>query len=96
MSARPNRSRAWVAFAIGARVLIVTALATLLSFAVGLLLGIIGVALANSAGWAHASMAAAYRRVAFPAAVIGMVTALVGMIILEVREYRRAPLRLAR
>ena len=97
MSANRNhRPRTWVAIAISARVLIITGLATLLSFALGLLLGIIGVALANSAGLAHASMAAAYRRVAFPAAVIGMITALIGMIFMEVREYRRPPLRLAR
>lgn len=91
-----HRSRSWIAVAIGARVLVITGLATLLCFSIGLLLGIIGVAAYNYAG-AHASMAAAYRHVAFPAAVLGMLTALVGMIVMEVRESRRAPLhRLAR
>ncbi|HEU5453744.1 MAG TPA: hypothetical protein VFU76_17225 [Terriglobales bacterium] len=96
MNAHHKPPRTWVAVAIGARVLIITVLATLLSFALGLFLGIVGVALANSAGLAHASMAAAYRNVAFPAAVIGMIAALIGMIIMEVREYRRPPLRMAR
>lgn len=92
---RRQPRRTWVAVAIGARVLVITALAALLFFAAGLLLGIIGVALYNSGG-AQISMTAAYRRVAFPAAVIGMVTALIAMIIMEVREYRRTTLRLAR
>ena len=91
------RTRSWVVFAIGARITVITVLAALLSFAVGLLLGIVGVALLNSLGGGHTSMAAAYRSVAVPAAVIGTVTALIGMIVLEVRESRRGPAaRLAR
>lgn len=88
MSRQP--SRAWRAFTIVARILVFSGLGALLFFALGLLLGILGIAIYNSAARANADMANAYRVVAVSTGVVGMVATLIGMIVNEVRESRRA------
>ena len=77
-------------YLIPVRVLMVTFVMTLLSFAVSLLLGIGGMVLAASIKHAHANMALAYRFVALP--VAGMVAAivLVSATFMEARHYRQA------
>ncbi len=77
-------------YLIPVRVLLVTFVVTLLSFAVSLLLGISGVVFAASLKHAHPNMALAYRYVALPTA--GMVAAivLVSASFMEVRHYRQA------
>jgi hypothetical protein len=82
-SARPG----W--FLIPVRILLVTFLLTLLSFAVSLLLGILGIVVAARLRVAHPNMTHAYRHVAAPAAAaVGIIT-LISMTVLEVRRYRR-------
>ena len=71
------------------RVAIVTVLFALLSFAVGLFLGIVGVVGINLVTGGHHDITVAYRIVAFPVGLAGMVCAFVGMIGLEIRQRRK-------
>lgn len=70
------------------RVLLVTFLLTLLSFAVCLLLGILGLVISALWRGVHPNMAVAYRQFAFPAAAIAAVIALVAAVAIEVRATR--------
>ena len=74
---------------IPVRIVLVTFIVTLLSFAVSLLLGIFGVILAAKLRGVHPNMTLAYRDVALP--VAGMVAAivLVSATVMEVRHYRQ-------
>lgn len=72
------------------RVLLVTFLLTLLSFAVSLLLGILGLVIAAKLQGTHANVTIAYRYVAPPAAAVVGAIVLVSAIFLEVRHYRQA------
>lgn len=77
-------------YLIPVRVLLVTFVVTLLSFAVSLLLGISGVILAAKIKGGPANMTLAYRDVAFPiAAMVGTVV-LISSAVLEIRHYRQA------
>src|SRR5258708_160370 len=72
--AKPSiRNLRW--YLIPVRILLVTFLVTLLSFAVSLFLGILGLVLAAKLRGAHANMAFAYREVALP--VAGLVATIV-------------------
>ncbi|MBZ5705782.1 MAG: hypothetical protein LAN63_10545 [Acidobacteriia bacterium] len=75
---------------IPVRVLLVTFLLTLLSFAVSLLLGILGLVIAAKLQGTHANVTIAYRYVAPPAAAVVGAIVLVSAIFLEVRHYRQA------
>ena len=79
-----------------ARVLLVTFLLALLSFAICLLLGIVGLVISAGVRGVHPNMTIAYRQIAFPAAVLAGAAALVAAIVMEIRHYRREryPLRL--
>ena len=85
MSRPPQR---W--YLIPARVLLVTFIITLLSFAVSLLLGIGGVVLAARLREIHPNMALAYKFVALPAAGTVAAIVLVSSTVMEVRHYRQA------
>ena len=75
---------------IPVRVLLVTFVITLLSFAVSLLLGIGGVILAARLRDLHPNMTLAYRYVAIPVgATVGAIV-LVSSSVMEFRHYRRA------
>lgn len=77
-------------YLIPVRILIVTFMVTLLSFAVSLLLGIFGVILAARIKGVHPNMALAYRDVALPiAAMVGTVV-LISSAVMEIRHYRQA------
>ena len=70
MADTPLRKPRW--YLIPVRILIVTFLVTLLSFALSLLLGIFGVILAAKIKGAHPNLTLAYRDVALPiAALVG-------------------------
>jgi hypothetical protein len=71
------------------RVLLEAFLLALLAFAVCLLLGIVGLVISAGVRGVHPNMTIAYRRVAFPAAVLAGAAALVSAIVLEVRHGRR-------
>ena len=83
-------SRQPCAFLIPFRVLLVTGIFTLLSFAVSLLLGILGII-----GWAalhHTTpkLTLVYRHIAPPIAGVAGLVALIVATILEIRHYRQA------
>ena len=80
--ATPKRLR-W--FWIPLRVLLLTFLLALLSFAVCLLLGIVGLTISSAVRGVHPDLRLAYRDVAFPAALIGGLIALVVVIVVESR-----------
>jgi hypothetical protein len=83
-----SRGPRWILVPV--RVLAVTFIVTLISFAVSLLLGILGVALGAALRHAHPHMALAYRYVAVPAAAIVAGVVLVSITVLEVRHYRQS------
>jgi hypothetical protein len=71
------------------RALLITFILTLLSFAVSLLLGIIGFVVYTHTSGNRVSLALAYRRVAFPTAVIVGVVVLAVTLVMETRRYRQ-------
>jgi hypothetical protein len=84
---RPHTPR-W--YLIPVRVVLVAFLMTLLSFAISLLIGILGVVIHAGARGIHPNMTLAYRHVALPTAIVVAALALIVMSILEIRDYRQA------
>ena len=76
------------------RVLLVTFLLALLSFAVCLFLGIMGLVVMAAVRGAHPNMTIAYREVALPAALLAGAAALVVAIVAEIRHQRQERMRL--
>jgi hypothetical protein len=83
--ARPLR---W--YAIPVRVLLVTFIGTLISFALSLFLGIIGVGAISTLRHVHPDMSIAYRSIALPAAVMAGSIIFVLSLVMEIRHYRQA------
>ena len=83
----PARQPRW--YVIPLRVLLLTFLLTLLAFAVGLLLGILGIVVNATLRGLHPNMTAAYRHIALPIALAAGVVALVVVSVLEIRSYRQ-------
>jgi amino acid transporter len=81
------RKQRW--YLIPVRIVLVTFIVTLLSFAVSLLLGIFGVLLAAKLRGVHPNMTLAYRDVALPVAGIVAAIVLVSSTVMEVRHYRQ-------
>jgi hypothetical protein len=77
-------------YLIPIRVLLVTFVVTLLSFAVSLLLGICAVALAAKLHRIHPDLRIAYRYIALPAASMVAAIVLISSSFMEIRHYRRA------
>jgi hypothetical protein len=77
-------------YLIPVRVLLVTFIVTLLSFAVSLLLGILGTLLAAKLRGIQPDMTFAYRHVALPVAAMVAAVVLVSACFMEVRHYRQA------
>ena len=71
------------------RVLLVAFLLALLSFAVCLFLGIVGLMITAAARGGHPNMTIAYREIAFPVALVAGAGALVVAIVMELRHGRR-------
>ncbi len=84
----PARKPRW--YMIPVRVLLVTFIVTLLSFAVSLLLGIGGTVLGARLRGAHPDMTFAYRHIALPAAATVGAIVLISASFMEVRHYRQA------
>jgi hypothetical protein len=80
----PSRKLRW--FWIPLRVLLVSFLLALLSFAVCLLLGILGLTISGAVRGVHPNMTLAYRNFAFPAAIIAGVIALLAAVAMEFRH----------
>jgi ABC-type nickel/cobalt efflux system permease component RcnA len=72
------------------RVLLVTFIGTLLSFAVSLLLAIFGMVVVSALRGVHPDMRIAYRHIALPMALVAGGIILVLTIAMEVRHYRQA------
>src|SRR5262245_54830785 len=77
-------------YMIPIRVLLVTFIVTLLSFAVSLFLGISGVVLAAKLRGVHPNMTIAYRHIALPAAATVAGIVVVSAVFMELRHYRQA------
>jgi hypothetical protein len=76
-------------YLIPVRILLVTFLLTLLSFAVSLLLGILGLVLAARLRGLHPNLPTAYRYIALPAAAAVGAIVLISASVLEIRHYRQ-------
>jgi hypothetical protein len=72
------------------RVVVITILAALLTFAVALFLGITGIVLVDMIRGGGINLAAAYRHVALPIAIAALVIALIAALFTEIKHYRRA------
>ena len=84
----PAHKPAW--HLVPARVLLITIMLTLLSFAVSLFLGILGTLAGAGLRGVRPNMAFAYRHIALPVAIIAAAIVPVAAVIMEVRHYRRA------
>ena len=79
----PSKTRKPRWYAIPVRVLTVTFLLTLFSFAVSLLLSILGVVIAAKVHGVHPDMRIAYRNIALPVAMVAGSIVLVLSIVME-------------
>jgi hypothetical protein len=70
--------------------LLVTFLLTLLSFAVSLLLGILGLVIVARLRGLHPNLTAAYRHIALPTAAVVSAIVLISATVMEIRRYRQA------
>jgi len=84
-TARPPR---W--YAIPVRVLLMTFIGTLLSFAVSLLVGIVGTVIVSALRGIQPNMTVAYRQIAVPAALIAGSIIFVLALATEIRHYRQS------
>jgi hypothetical protein len=76
-------------YLIPVRVLLVTFVVTLLSFAVSLFLGILGILLAAHLHSARPNLTIAYRDIALPAAAMVAAIVIVSSTAMEIRHYRQ-------
>lgn len=83
-----SRTPRW--YGVPVRIFLVTFIATLLCFAVSLLLGILGVVGVALVRGIHPDMRIAYRLIALPAALVAGSICFVLAIVMEVRHYRQA------
>lgn len=83
-----RRSPHW--YGIPVRVCLLTFLGTLLSFAVSLLLAILGTVIVSALRGVHPDMRIAYRDVAMPVALVAGTVIFVIALVMEIRHYRQA------
>jgi hypothetical protein len=84
----PNTTKPYW-YLIPVRILLVTFLLTLLSFAVSLLLGILGLVIVGGVRGFHPNMAIAYRHIALPVAAVVAAVTLTSATVIEIRRYRQ-------
>jgi hypothetical protein len=77
-------------YAIPVRVLLVTFIGTLISFAVSLLLGIVATVVTSALRHANPNMTVAYRRIALPSALVAGSIIFVLALTMEIRHYRQS------
>lgn len=87
VSPLPFKKPRW--YFIPVRVLLVTFVVTLLSFAVSLFLGIVGILLAAHLRNTHPNLTIAYRDVALPAAAMVAAIVVVSATAMEIRHHRQ-------
>jgi hypothetical protein len=84
----PSRAPRW--YAIPVRICLVTFIATLLCFAVSLLLAIFGTVIVSAVRGVHPDMRIAYRLIALPVALVAGGIIFVLVTVMEIRHYRQA------
>jgi hypothetical protein len=77
-------------YAIPVRVLLATFIGTLISFAVSLLLGIVGTVIVSALRHVNPNMTVAYRQIALPTALLAGSIIFVMALTMEIRHYRQA------
>jgi hypothetical protein len=77
-------------YLIPVRVGAITFLLTLISFAVSLFLGILGVVIVAALRGVHPQMTSAYRHVALPVAIVVAPLVVVSATVVEIRHYRQS------
>jgi hypothetical protein len=77
-------------YAIPVRVLLATFIGTLISFAVSLLLGIVGTVIVSALRHVNPNMTVAYRQIALPTALVAGSIIFVMALTMEIRHYRQA------
>jgi hypothetical protein len=77
-------------YAIPVRVVLVTFIGTLLSFALSLLVGIVGTVAVSALRGVHPNMTVAYRQIALPASLITGSVIFVLALTMEIRHYRQS------
>jgi hypothetical protein len=77
-------------YSIPVRVLLVTFIGTLISFAVSLFVGIVGIVIISTLRHMHPDMTIAYRTIALPAAVVTGSIIFVLALAMEIRHYRQS------
>jgi uncharacterized membrane protein len=87
-SSSGSRLPRWVGIVV--RVCLVTFIGTLLCFAVGLLLAILGTVAVSAARGVHPDMQIAYRLVALPMALVAGSIIFVLALVMEIRHYRES------
>lgn len=88
METRKPHKPKW--YGIPARVALLTFLGTLITFAVSLLLAIIGTVIVAAIRGLHPDMRIAYRYIALPAALVVGGVVLIVSFVMEIRHYRQA------
>ena len=88
--ANPPRPRSPHWYGIPVRVVLVTFIGTLLCFAVGLLLGIVGTIIVAAMRHVHPDMRIAYRQIAIPVALVAGAIIFVLSLTMEIRHYRQS------
>jgi len=89
MSAAPrSRSPHW--YGIPFRVLVLTFIATLLSFCVCLLIAIFGTVIVSALRGVHPDLRIAYRHIALPMALVAGGIIFVFVLAMEIRHYRQS------
>jgi peptidoglycan biosynthesis protein MviN/MurJ (putative lipid II flippase) len=86
--ASESRSPRW--YGIPLRILVVTFIGTLLSFAISLLLAIIGTVIASAIRGIHPDMRLAYRLIALPVALVAGGIVFILSVGMEIRHYRQS------
>jgi hypothetical protein len=84
----PSRPPRW--YTIPVRVCLVTFIATLLCFAVSLLLAIVGTVIVAAVRGVHPDMRIAYRHIALPMALAAGSVIFLLALVMEIRHYRQA------
>ena len=87
MVANPSRAPRW--YTIPVRVVLVTFVATLICFAVSLLLAILGTVIIAALRHVHPDMRLAYRMIALPFAAVAGIIIFALALGMEIRHYRQ-------
>lgn len=87
MVSRARSGSSW--YQIPVRAALWTFIGTLISFAVSLFLGILGVVIVSAFRHVHPNMTLAYRDVAFPTAIVAGTIILLLVLRMEIRYYRQ-------